>query len=230
VTNLVNPTEYGFSPDSDKKMGNDTLGKQQFLELLMTQIQHQDPLNPMDDKQFIAQMAEFTSLEQLTNIDEGIQDINDNFQRQDMMNAVSFLGQEVKAQGYTISKGEDSISKVFYGFDQPVSNLYVNIFDEFGNLIHTDELGSRQPGNYEYDWDGQNWDGREQPDGVYQVAIGAETADGKPVTVDTSVSGTVSGVVAEKGEHYLRLTDGRVLNFLDVNEVVSPASLPEDGE
>ncbi len=225
----VDPVEYGYAP-REKNLGSDSLGKHQFLQLLMAQIQHQDPLNPMDDKQFVAQMAQFSSLEQLTNIDDGVKELNGNFQRKDMMSAVSFLGKEVKADGYSISKAGNTVGKVFYGFDQPVHNLYVNIFDEFGNLIHTDELGSRQAGNYEYVWDGKNWDDAPQPDGVYQVAIGAETIEGESVQVDTSVSGTVSGVAAEDGQHYLPLTDGRVLNFLDVNEVVNPGTLPEDGE
>ncbi len=73
------------------KAANDTLGKDDFLKILITQLTHQNPLEPMEDKEFIAQMAQFSSLEQMTNVAEGMENLA-NFS---MINAVSFIDRNV---------------------------------------------------------------------------------------------------------------------------------------
>ena len=75
---------------ADTASKNDVLGKDAFLKLLVTQLQNQDPLNPLDDKEFIAQLAQFSSLEQMTNISEGITSLTDKTAQQDMLSAVNY--------------------------------------------------------------------------------------------------------------------------------------------
>lgn len=111
VNNILGQAENEFQ-SAVKKSGNADLGKDAFLQLLVTQLKHQDPLNPMDDKEFVAQLAQFTSLEQLMGINTGVTSMNEAFKQQQMMNAVSYIGKDVLASGDQISKIKDGVSKL----------------------------------------------------------------------------------------------------------------------
>jgi flagellar basal-body rod modification protein FlgD len=221
--------ETGFTPQligqAEKDFGSSAptkeMGKDQFLHLLLAQLEYQDPLNPMDDKEFVAQLAQFTSLEELKNINTSLDGLNEGAERQEMLSAVSFIGKQVRAEGDSISKDADgNITRAYFSFDQPAANVFANIFDENGNIVRTENLGSMQGGFYEYTWDGLDYKGAEMPQGVYDVYLAAEGPEGQPVMVDLQVSGTVAGVQNEGGRQYLRLDDGRVVDLLKVKEVV----------
>ena len=202
------------------------LGKEEFLKLLITQLQNQDPLNPMDDKEFVAQLAQFSSLEQLTNISEEVKTIKEH-STQDLAGAVGFIGKEIVVSGDQISKDGAQVSTMYYSMDEPAAKMFFNIFDSSGNMIRTVEMGARQQGEYEFNWDGKDHRGNTAPDGNYSVRMAAEGFNGQPVMIDTRVSGKVSGVQNYNGVSYLRLTDGRSFRFSEVSEVVGSTSTSE---
>lgn len=210
------------SPKHEKNMGQDS-----FLKLLVAQLTHQDPMNPMEDTEMTGQLAEFSSLEQLTSINEGIQTLGKAQERTDMLTAVSFIGKNVKAQGYNISKDEGKVSKIFYGTGEALGAVKINIYDKDGAIVRTEMLGAKQPGNYEYEWDGKDSKGNLLPDGTYSVGILGEDVNGKPVMVRTEMSGEVTGIVNENGQSFLRLKDGRYVSFANVTEVVNTGTTEE---
>ena len=207
------PTEHKTSLDQDA-----------FLTILVAQLTHQDPLNPMEDTEMTSQLAEFSSLEQLTSINDGITNLAASKQQTDMLSAVSFIGKEVKAEGYKISLEEGNASSIYYGFGETVSGIMMNIYDAEGAIVRTIELGSKEAGSYQYEWDGKNDAGELLPDGQYGIGILGEDAEGKHVMVQTEISGIVDAVVNDGGTQYLRLKDGRYLSFLNVKEIVDPGS------
>lgn len=213
----------------------DSLDKDSFLTILVAQLTHQDPLSPMEDADMTSQLAQFSSLEQLTNINDGISSLNDTMSQNDILTAVSFIGKEVKAEGYKVSLNEGKSSTIYYGFGETVSKIMMNIYDEEGAIVRTVELGSKEAGTYQYTWDGKDENGNKLPDGQYGVGILGEDLNGEYVMVQTEISGTVDGVVTENGTQYLRLEDGRFINMLNVKEVVNPdappvVDPPKDGE
>ena len=220
MTNIIGSYEQEQSQKEVKTGDQSELGKEAFLELLVTQLEHQDPLNPMDDREFTAQLAQFSSLEQLTTIASGIEALQEDNGRQEMLSAVSFIGKSVTADGSQISKSGDDIGKVYYEFDDVAAKMYINIYDQNGNIVYSANALSKQPGSYEFTWDGTNYMGSKAPDGVYQVSIAAEGVNGEAVLVDTQVSGVVAGIQNVNGQTYLRLEDGRMLDFVDVTQVV----------
>lgn len=201
-----------------------SMGQDAFLKILVAQLTHQDPLNPMEDKDMTAQLAQFSSLEQLTGINEGVKDMNSGQTRTDMYTAVSYIGKHVKADGYTVSKNGDEVSNITYSIGEAVGEIKVNIFDGAGAIVKTVTLGSKAPGDYTFSWDGTNDAGKAVADGTYSVGILAEDMDGKAVMVQTEVSGKVEAVVNQNGTNYIRLEDGRYLSFLNVREVIAPGS------
>ncbi len=216
--NILGRAEQEFG--SLQVQGKSDLGKEDFLTLLVAQLSHQDPMNPMDDKEFVSQLSEFSSLEQLTNISTGIDEMNNSTGRQEMISAVSFIGKDVRAGGYGLSKADEKVSSLYFTITEPVANGFINIYDPNMNLVRTESIGTKQPGNYEYQWDGNDYQGQDMADGVYSVAMYAEGLDGNPVLISTEVSGTVAGIQTEGTTQYLRLSDGRIVRFTDVKEVV----------
>lgn len=221
--------EASNSPDH-----KDSLDQDSFLTILVAQLTHQDPLNPMEDTEMTAQLAEFSSLEQLTSINDGIDNLAVSMHQTDLMSAVSFIGKEVKAEGYKISLEDGNASTIYYGFGETVSGIMMNIYDSEGAIVRTVELGSKEAGTYQYEWDGKDDNGNPLTDGQYGIGILGEDLEGDYVMVQTEVSGTVDAVVNDGGTQYLRLKDGRYLNFLNVKEVVDPGSSsvvdPEESE
>ena len=198
------------------------LDKLDFLNLLVTQLQHQDPLDPMDDKEFVAQLAQFSSLEQLTNISSGIDGLSTAMARQELINTATYIGKDITADGYSISKEKGKISDLYYEFDEEVASAQINILDADNNVVRTESLGAMGAGRRTYSWDGKDYKGNEVVDGVYNVYIVAEGTDGQAVLANTEVSGTVTAIQHTDGVTWLSLGDGRMVNFSNVKYVVNP--------
>ncbi|MGN4126199.1 flagellar hook assembly protein FlgD [Lysinibacillus sphaericus] len=95
-TKITDDLYYSNYQKPVKQTGNSELGKDAFLQLLITQLQNQDPTNPMDDREFIAQMAQFSSLEQMQNMTKGLEALLASQQQTQLMSYTSFVGKEVK--------------------------------------------------------------------------------------------------------------------------------------
>ncbi len=216
-----------YQAEQDAPSHKSEMDKDDFLKLLLAQLNHQDPLNPMTDTDMTSQLAEYSSLEQLTNLNTSMDTLVQQTSKDDLFTAVSFIGKTVKAEGYAISKASDSISTLHYSLGEAVSDVTVNIYSPEGDIVRTEILGSKQPGVYEYIWDGKNENNVDQPDGTYSIGILAQDVQGHPVIVKTEVSGVVKGVVTEDGHQYLRLDDGRYINFSFISEVVASDTASE---
>ena len=201
-----------------------SLGKDDFLKLLVTQMKSQDPLNPMDDKEYVAQLAQFSSLEQLTNINTGVTSMNTALGQQTQLSAVGFIGKEVKSNGYKLSKEGTTVSALSYTLPNQAANVTMNVMDANGNIVRTVDMGAKAAGNQAFQWDGKNDSGVSVPDGLYAVGITATDASGNGMMVTSSVTGKVTGTSMTNGVFQLKLSDGRTVNFTDVQEVVNSNS------
>jgi flagellar basal-body rod modification protein FlgD len=208
----------------------DALGKHDFLMLLVTQFKYQDPLNPMDDKEFIAQLAQFNSLEQLMNLNASMENLAAASREQQMMNAANYIGKDVLAGGNSVAKSADGRVSVFYyaiGEDMGQGTIY--FYDVNMNQIYAEALGARTAGTYTFEWDGRNYLGALVPEGVYYVRLSCENTDGQPMLTDTAVTGRVTGVATDNGQLFLRMEDGRVVSLNQVREI-TVASTPNDAD
>ncbi len=205
---------------TDKAEAKKDLDKDAFLKILVAQLTYQDPLNPMDDKEFIAQLAQFTSLEQLTNIAGSMETLIDNQNQAAISDAVGMIGKEVSATGYSLSKEGDSVSKLHYYFETAIESGYINVYDKDYNLKYTEVLGSKQGGTmHTFQWSGKDYNNEKVADGIYTVGIAGEDKDGNAVYIQMEVSGKVDGVVTESGKTYLVLEDGRYVDYSLVGEI-----------
>jgi flagellar basal-body rod modification protein FlgD len=221
-------SQQGGFYGAETKTATDVLGKDAFLKLLVTQLQNQDPLNPLDDKEFIAQLAQFSSLEQMSNVAAGITALTEKTAQQDMLSAVNYIGKEVTATGSEITKSGSYVSPVYFTLQDTASTVFANIYDANKNLVRTEKLTSMQAGEFEFTWDGTDYNGAVVNNGQYNVYFSAEGPTGKAVFVDTEVSGTITALEQGEDETYFRLSDGRKVGFSDIKKVVQPSATSTD--
>ncbi len=197
------------------------MDKQAFLMLLVTQFKYQDPLNPMEDKEFVAQLAQFSGLEQSMNMNENLGKLIGIQEQQMVIGAANYIGRDVSARGYGVSVEKGDASLVQYATSEAMASGYVNILDTNSKtILATIDLGRQSASIHDFKWDGKRADGSTAPDGVYTVSFVAYNAQGDRIMVDTSITGKVEGVSSYNNEQYLRLSDGRTVLLSNVREIV----------
>ena len=230
VSALDNSYSSALGSALQSSSGGSEMDKNSFLMLLVTQFKYQDPLNPMEDKEFVAQLAQFNALDQSMQTNENLENLLAAQEKQTTISASSYLGREVSARGYGVSVEDGRVSKIEYASSEEIAKGQANIIDGNSNVVATVDLGRLAAGSIgEVKWDGTYSNGSVAADGVYTVAIVAWNANGDRITdIDTSVTGTVGAVSYYNGEHYLRLTDGRTVLLSNVREIVDPNAATAD--
>ncbi len=227
IASQLTATNNEFNKAVSEKKGGD-LDKEAFLLLLVTQFKYQDPLNPMEDKEYIAQLSQFSSLEQLMNLNTSMGSLTAATQNQQMINATSYIGKDVAAYGTSISKEGEKVSTYRWAIGDTMASGSIEIYDQNNNIVSSYTLGTRSAGSYDFTWDGTDYTGAAAPDGVYNIYLSCKDAKGNVMTTDSLIDGTVQGVVTEDGTTYLRLSDGRVVDLANVRQVATPTSSSSD--
>lgn len=170
------------------------MGKQDFLTLLVTQLKNQDPLNPDDPTEFTAQLAQFSSLEQLYNLNESMTGLATSTDNATKLSALNLIGKEVTYSGSSFTyNGEDSV-KLGYTLDGPATEVQLLIQDSSGKAIRTISGTELTKGNHTLTWDGLDQDGNEMESGTYKVAITAKGVDSEGVAASPIITSEVTGV------------------------------------
>lgn len=230
ITNAINQANTEFNQALAKQKGS-TMDKDSFMLLLVTQFKYQDPLNPMEDKEFIAQLAQFSSLEQMMNMNESMDALTTATNNQQMINATSYIGKLVSVTGNTIGKTTDgatkevTVSTFRYAFGDNVVKGTLTVRDASGNTVYTEDLAGKQAGTtFEFNWSGLNGAGEVAPDGVYAVSLAAYNSKGEAVLADQVVDATVTGIVNQDGNVMLGMDGGQLLSLANVRQVTTPKS------
>lgn len=230
VTKSLNQTNNEFNTALSKQKGSN-LDKDSFMLLLVTQFKYQDPLNPMEDKEFISQMAQFSSLEQLMNLNTSMKGLTDATNTQQMVNATSYIGKQVTVTGNSIGKTtnettkEISVTRFRYAPADNTAGGTITVRDADNNAVYVEELSAKNKGTtYDFAWDGKRNDGTVAGDGVYTVNLVLRDAKGEAVLSDQVVDAKVTGVVTDNGVVYLGLEGGQLMPLANVRQVALPVT------
>ncbi len=211
--------------------GGQSLGKDDFLQLLVTKLQYQDPLAPMEDEDFIAQLAQFSSLEQMNNIAEGITSSNqwDYLQMQSLNNAMAsgLIGKEVTAEysGIYLESGKNA--SVAYTITQPAKELTMIIKDADGNEIARVTKNDLGTGSGTITWDGKDSFGNKAATGFYSIETIATGQTGSTFTPSMAVTGIVSRVSYRDGSAFVNV-NGMEIALGDITAVGEPGTFDQD--
>jgi flagellar basal-body rod modification protein FlgD len=206
------------------------LGQADFLTLLLAQMQNQDPLNPVEDAEMIAELAQFSSLEELQTMNESMTSAISALSMLTVNSAVPYIGKEIVAAGYSISKSDSGCTDVYFTPATDCESIKAHIYNEDGDVVATVDLGSAEGGEETtFMWNGLKTNGSKAANGTYTVGFEAYDADGESVYVASEVSGTVTGISSSNGTTVLELGDGRTVELMYVSKIVGSSGSSDSG-
>jgi flagellar basal-body rod modification protein FlgD len=199
------------------------MNKDDFLRLLVTQLRYQDPLSPEDPKDFVAQLAQFSSLEQQINSNtnpENLSKVIQNLQQsQNMAQGVSLLGKTVKGAGNQLTVVGGKALEASYNLPQAAKQVVVGIFDATGRQVAILNLGAQPPGSRTLSWDGRDSQGKQVADGIYSYQVAAQDNSGKAMQVENYFTGTVDEVYQDSQGVWVKV-NGRQILLGNITSVV----------
>ena len=201
-------TTGGIASATNSATGGKALGKDAFLQLLVTQLKNQNPLDPQDNSAFVAQLAQFSSLEGITTLNSTVSSLAGNYNSSQALQASSLVGRNVIVQTNTVQL--DDPSKGMTGSVSVPSSIAggtVSITDSSGTVVRTLDLGSRAAGSASFTWDGKDKDGNLVKTGTYTVKANA-SINGTSTDMATYLPATVNSVTISQtgGELMLNLS------------------------
>ena len=207
-----------YQVDQSRFAKGDELGKNEFLELLVAQLNNQDPLSPQENGEFIAQLAQFSTVEGIEKMNASIDAMASSFQSSQALQASSMVGRTV------VFPSDQAMVDPQVGLDgqlmlpQASPAVLVNVYDEAGSMVAAVNMGAQETGIIDFAWDGQDASGNPLPPGKYRFEAQA-SIDGEPVQLATLLPANVDSVslgVGKGGEMVLNLAGLGSIGLSDV--------------
>jgi flagellar basal-body rod modification protein FlgD len=224
VISPISSTNTGSSSSSTAAEATSSLDKDDFLQLLVTKLTNQDPLNPMEDEAFIAELAQFSSLEQMQNMNTSLENSLqwDYLQMQTINNtmATSLIGKGIKASFDGVYLNSNNSPQIQFTTDRAASSIKIEIKNSSGTVVRTLTEKDIPAGENSIKWDGKDNNGERLDTGYYSISITGYDLSGDSFTPSTFVEGNVNGVVYHDGAAYLQV-DGMEIPLGNVSEILA---------
>lgn len=192
-------------PTAGQALSKQTVTQDDFLKLLIAQLQNQDPLQPMDNQQFAVQLATFNSLEQLIGINNKLGALQTSQGATNQFNAASLIGKAITSNGNTLNLQTGNPAAITYQLSGNAARVVVNVQDSSGALVRQMVAGAQSAGDQSILWDGKDAAGKSAPAGLYSFEVNAFDLNGKQVQASGRIKGTVTGVRLDGAEPVLEL-------------------------
>jgi flagellar basal-body rod modification protein FlgD len=218
---IINPLTTGGAISTNggvTKPEASTLGKDDFMKILVAQLQAQDPLAPMEGQEFASQLAQFSSLEQLTNVNSNLEASQAFDLALSNSSALALIGKNVDAPGNTIDLKDGEVKTLSFSLDGDSAEVGIDIFNSTGAKVSTVNLGAQKSGLREYVWSGTDSSGALLPAGNYTFNITASNSANNFVPAKTFAAGLVTDVVFEDGKAFA-MVNGQKLAVNEVSKV-----------
>lgn len=221
ILNEVADPNYKHNKRKVKGVGNAELGKDAFFKLMLTQLKQQDPTNPLKSHEMAAQLAQFSSVEQLTNMNETLTKMSQADQKNGQYDVLNLIGKMVSGDSGKIERMKgDKDHKVEFSLPKAAEKATVIIKDNTGIVVKKYELKDLKKGKNQLVWNGLHSDGKDARVGQYSAHITAYS-QGKKVSASTQFKGAVEGVqFTSKGP--VLVVGGKTLNLKDVKQIEVP--------
>ncbi|WP_192458721.1 flagellar hook assembly protein FlgD [Musicola keenii] len=193
----------------------------EFMTLLVAQLQNQDPTDPMDNSQLTTQLAQISMLSGIEEINTTLGSITSQLDTNEMLQASTLIGNGVLIEGNSITVGDDSSTTAFgVELDSAATSVVVTIKDSSGNTVRTVDLGSQSAGIQTYSWDGTNDSGTAVDAGSYTYTVTATSSSGSTVTATPLKYALVYGVNTDSSDAVLNLGLSGTASLSDVKQII----------
>ena len=209
----------GVKPNSRfvDRRSKESLGQDGFMKLLAHQLKNQDPMKPMDQKDFSSNLAQFSQLEQLTALNKKMDGMSANNNNEKRFQGASFLGKNVVTRGTTIDySGDGKDVNIPFHLERPAKNVIIHIYDNKNAMIGKLEKTDLPKGMQDITWDGIGVDNQIAPKETYHYDVVAFDDKNEKFFGSTRAEGTVTGVRFENGETIFDVSGGKKVFLKDV--------------
>ncbi|MBK6897079.1 MAG: flagellar hook capping family protein [Alphaproteobacteria bacterium] len=191
-----------------------------FLQLLTTQLQNQDPLSPLDTNEFTSQLVQFAGVEQQININSKLNNLVSLGIGNSFSSALNYVGKDVSYLSAEMYYDGAKPVEINYAIEGVSNKTTINIFSEDGELVFSQDV-SDDEGVENFTWNGQKKGGGTVPAGTYNVRVDAIDADDKSLKTSTVVTGNVKGIETQNGQTFL-LVGERAVSIANIINVQTP--------
>ncbi len=193
-------------PSLYEPVGDSDLNSEDFMNLLITQLQNQDPLEPMDTNEMSSQMAEFSTMEATNEMADNMEKLLEYQMSQNNLQLLTLIGSETTVSANMVGVEDGSLGLGEFSLSEAVDSCQVEIYDEAGNIMQTVDMGRLEAATtYQLQWEATDASGEKVEDGAYLFVINALTSEGEQVGVEYQSSGTVTGIDFSSGTAMLTL-------------------------
>ncbi len=199
MLNSVGSDPNTLLPASGDSKESATLAKDQFLQILVAQMKYQDPMNPVEGTDFTNQLAQFSSLEQLIQVNDNLGSVQAGQGQLGQLAMSNYLGKNVLSEGSGITVANGAPAEARYEVFSNAESGSLTVFDESGTIIRITDLGRKAPGRYDVSWDGKDMQGNPVSDGVYRFQTDFYDEEGDYVPSQSYQTGTVQRVTFNDG-------------------------------
>lgn len=202
TTNSVNASNSAANPgiNQSDEMSKKSLGQQDFLRLMVAQVQNQDPMQPQANGEFLSQLAQFSTNDGITKMQGSLQQLASSLQSNQALQASALVGRKVLVSSDHLNLGAEGDAKAAIEMVPGLSDLSMRVYSESGELIKTMPLGQPEPGFFQFAWDGTGENNQRLAAGKYKVEVHG-TYGGQEVSLKTMTSANVDSVsLGQNGE------------------------------
>lgn len=192
----------------------------QFLQLLTTQLQNQDPLSPMDSNEFTNQLVQFSQVEQQINANTKLDDLVALQLNNAITSSLGYVGLDVSYISAEIAYVDGENTTIKYNLENAATVSKINIFNEEGNLVFSGDA-EKGAGVHEFTWDGRDILGNQLPSGTYSISIDSLDSEDNVIETTTVVTGRVKGVEQQNGVVFA-LVGERAVPITQILNAVNP--------
>ena len=210
--------DYRYEP-KNKASGSNELGKNEFMKLMIAQMENQNPLEPQDNGAFISQLAEFSSLEEMQKISGSVNNFSTQFQSSQALQASAMVGRTVLVPATTSPLSNAGTISGIVDLEKSTSALQISIYNGSGELVNQFDLGQQPAGTVPFLWDGTNSKGEQMPFDDYTIKAQASRS-GNSEQATTLLSANVNSVsIAQGGGISLNLSGMGSIPLEQVREI-----------
>jgi len=199
----INTDIYNAASQHPQVKQSDQLGQADFLKLMTEQLKHQDPLKPMDNKEFLGQMAQFSTVQGINNMQDAMKGLSETLLGDQVLRGAALVGHEVLVPSDTIVLGEGQVTGSVAA--TAPGTVKFEIKDETGKLVKTISVPAEAAGEVEFTWDGTGADGKRMSDGKYSITATQVNASGDNTALSTYINAIVDSVSIGSDGLYLNL-------------------------
>ncbi|MCT2529339.1 hypothetical protein N2382_00595 [SAR92 clade bacterium H921] len=201
--------------------GEDELGRDAFLTLLTTQLTNQNPLDPMDNEAFVAQLAQFSSVEGIKGMQASLETIVGGMREEQMLTGASLVGKKVAVEGGFFTGGNGARSSGSIDLPNGAQSVILSVYDSAsGELVFRETQGAQLPGRLNLNWNGYNRNGEIAPNGNY-VMSASVVRNGKLEAAPVTTMAEVKSVSwdPESQDLSLEVGDGDIVTLAQVERI-----------